>query len=477
MDIRLPDYKLRYEVSNILRVFLPDADITADKPSDPDSVTVICRSVGEQSENILTLVLGDTTKVYSSMSSDALGDIEHSVCRMLYKALCEVTGQRPPWGILTGVRPARLLRGLLDGGKSDAEAAEIFTQGNYVSREKTELCFRTLGREKALLSAIGPEDVSLYITIPFCPSRCSYCTFVSHSVESAAKLIPDYVDRLVEEIEANAALVKDSGRRIKTIYVGGGTPTALSAAQLERILSAVAQNFDLNDCNEYTVEAGRPDTITDDKLALLCENGVTRISINPQTLNDSVLERIGRRHTARQFFDVYAMARSFPLNINVDLIAGLDGDDEPSFRRSLDGVIYLAPENITVHTLTVKHGAELAGRRALLPSAAEASDMISYAHSALADAEYAPYYLYRQKGTIGALENVGYTRADFDCGYNVYIMEECHTIIAAGAGGVTKLVAPDGRVSRVFNLKYPYEYISRFDEILGRKREIADALK
>lgn len=476
MNVHLPSDKLRYEVENLLRVFLPDVEPEEDGDKG-DSLTVSLEEGEDGTRCALALTLDGRRYDEREPCGADDAETERAVCRALYRALSAATGKTPPWGILTGVRPVKLLHELLREGNTPEQADRILARERLVSEEKRALCLRTAREQTGILSQASPELVSLYVAIPFCPSRCSYCTFVSHSVESAAKLIPDYVDRLCEEIAVTGEILRERGKKLATVYIGGGTPTALSTPQLERILGAIRGAFDLPAGMEYTVEAGRPDTITGEKLFLLMENGVTRVSINPQTLNDRVLERIGRRHTARQFFEAYDLARQFPLHINVDLIAGLSGDNLFSFRRSLDGVLRLEPENITVHTLTLKHGARLTREQDReLPSERSVTQMISGAQRTLDEAGYAPYYLYRQKGSVAALENVGFTLPDFACRYNVYIMEELHTIISVGAGGVTKIVPPAGRITRIFNYKYPYEYVGRFEEVLRRKETLSQAL-
>lgn len=320
-----------------------------------------------------------------------------------------------------------------------------------------------------------PNSVSLYISIPFCPSRCSYCTFTSHSVEKAAKLIPQYVTLLCSELEDIAVLIEELGLHLETVYMGGGTPTVLTAQQLDDVLSTVNRCFDMSGVREITVEAGRPDTITAEKLSVLKKNGVERISINPQTMDDEVLAEIGRRHTAKDVKDAFALARTFNFNsINMDLISGLPGDNAEKFRRTIDEVLAMSPDNITLHTLTVKHGANLAPMAQSI-FAKTVDEMNEYAYDEFAKAGYFPYYLYRQKGTVDNLENTGFCKPGKEGIYNIFIMDETHSIISAGAGGVTKMKAPYGKkIERIFNFKYPYEYIERFELMNERKEQVKD---
>ena len=332
-------------------------------------------------------------------------------------------------------------------------AYDYFTKKLLVSEPKARLAQSVAGTEQEI-AALGDErSFSLYIAIPFCPSRCSYCSFVSHSIThaNAAKLLPVYVDDLCRELEITGKIVRDIGLRLESIYIGGGTPGILSAEQMEKVCSAVENSFDLSAVREYTVELGRPDTVTQEKLDLLRDHSVDRISINTQTLNDSVLEAVGRKHTAADFFSSYALAEKSGFeNINVDLIAGLPGDTLESFKKSVDGVVSLAPANT-------------------------AGKMIDYSHSVLFDNGYIPYYMYRQSRCVGNLENVGWCKPGTECRYNVFMMEETHTVLAAGAGAVTKLKKPGSNyIERIFNYKYPYEYNARFDTLMERKKRISE---
>lgn len=336
-------------------------------------------------------------------------------------------------------------------------------------------------------AGIFPRDYSLYVSIPFCPTRCAYCSFVSHSIDRAGKLVPDYLDCLERELEAVAALASERSLRLKTVYIGGGTPTTLSAEQLNRLIAVIGRRFELDDIEEFTVEAGRPDTITREKLLALRRGGATRLAINPQTLDDRVLEAIGRRHTSAQVLAAFALARECGFdNINMDLIAGLPLDSLAGFERTLEGVLSLRPEGVTVHTLSMKRSASMTARPGSLPagvaprgdqaaglSGEEVARMLDVASRHLFSAGYAPYYLYRQSKMLGNLENVGWSLPGREGYYNIYMMNELHTVLAAGAGAVTRLKDPrTGDIERVFNFKYPYEYIDRFDQMLGRKEAI-----
>ncbi len=401
---------------------------------------------------------------------------ELALGRAFFRAASLLTGITPPWGTLTGIRPVKLVRSRLAVGMKPEEIINDFKRQYYTNENKTRLCLKTAVAEQRIVSLSREDSASLYISIPFCPSRCLYCSFISHDVEKSAKLMPEYVSLLCEELKQTGQLVDELGLKLETIYMGGGTPTVLSAKQLEAILGTVKKSFKTDTLREYTVEAGRPDTITRDKLDAILEGGARRISINPQTLDDAVLRRIGRAHTAVDVYKSFALAREAGVPcINMDLIAGLPGDTPEGFRKTLEGVIGLSPEAVTVHTLAMKRASRLVTLDGgLYDAQGEAANiMLQDAEDLLCAAGYAPYYLYRQKNTLGGLENTGYSKPGFEGLYNVFIMDETHTILAAGAGGVTKMRQPRGQlIERVFNFKYPYEYISRFGEIISRKKKV-----
>mgnify|MGYP000830697641 FL=1 len=402
-------------------------------------------------------------------------DNELVSAQLLYKLLCDFTGLTQPWGILTGVRPVKLLRRLAEESNEE-QAVKKFEKDFFVSNEKIALSRETEHNERKILELSKPESFSLYVGIPFCPSRCSYCSFVMASIERAEKLIEPYTKLLCEEIKRTAEIANKLGLRLETVYFGGGTPTTLSAEQLDTVLGTVNKSFDMSTCREFTVEAGRPDTIDIAKLFALKENKVDRISINPQTVNDEVLKTIGRKHTAQQFFDAFELARKCGFdNINTDLIAGLPTDTPESFKNSLDSIVRLNAECITVHTLCMKRASRLTteGVTLDLQQARDAREMLAYTQNILGQNEYIPYYMYRQSRMVGNLENVGWSKRGFESLYNVYVMDETHTILACGSGGVTKLKRnnPD-YLERIFNFKYPYEYIDRFDELIQRKSGI-----
>lgn len=380
------------------------------------------------------------------------------------------------WGVMCGIRPAKNVRELAEEGFSNEEIRDIFKNVYEVSAEKTELAMTVAENEKMLLRSIGENSVSLYIGIPFCPTRCVYCSFVSTDIRVSGKYMAEFADKLLIEIDKTAETVKKIGAYVENIYIGGGTPTTLDADTFKKIFERLYSDFDLSHLKEFTVEAGRPDTITNEKLSVLKKYGVNRISINPQTMNDETLKRIGRSHDSNMIRNAFLMAEKIGFDvINADLIAGLPGETPQMFEYSLNEVIKLCPENITVHSLCLKRAADFKMTDNKLAESETMNKMLSYTQRRMKEEGYEPYYMYRQKNSSGNLENVGYAKKGTMSAYNVNIMEEKQTILAMGGGGSTKLIIGD-RIERIFNFKDPLEYIRRFDEILAKKDEILKIL-
>ncbi len=409
-----------------------------------------------------------------SQLSEKLGRdrvLQRIVKLSFYKAGVAALGNAPAWGALTGIRPGKLITQRLEQGQSPQAAVRALCREYFVAPDRAALCADTAQACLRAEKLLAPRDISMYVGIPFCPSRCAYCSFVSHSVEKSLKLMSPYVDALLREIAAAGQAVAESGFRLRSLYIGGGTPTTLPAPDLERLLSALERHFDLSALLEYCVEAGRPDTVTPERLAVLAKHGVSRVSVNPQTMQDKVLETIGRRHTAADIRRAVALVRdSGPFALNMDLIAGLPGDDPAGFRDTLSQVLDLQPENVTVHTLALKRGSRLRLEGAPIPGEAAVAAMLDYARPTLRQAGFHPYYLYRQKFMAGSFENVGWALPGYDSLYNICIMEELHTILALGSGGVTKLTDQrQGRIERLFNPKYPQEYMQNLEKVLENK--------
>lgn len=473
MNLYVKNHNFHFELENLTRLFFPNEKITVIRDFSEPQPPYIYTEVSDKIT--ISVNIGSFNKSETAVKKLVDDDNELVSAQLLYKLLCDFTGLTQPWGILTGVRPVKLLRRLAEES-SEEQAVKKFEKDFFVSNEKIALSRETEHNERKILELSKPESFSLYVGIPFCPSRCSYCSFVMASIERAEKLIEPYTKLLCEEIKRTAEIANKLGLRLKTVYFGGGTPTTLSAEQLDTVLGTVNKSFDMSTCREFTVEAGRPDTIDIAKLFALKENKVDRISINPQTVNDEVLKTIGRKHTAQQFFDAFELARKCGFdNINTDLIAGLPTDTPESFKNSLDSIVRLNAECITVHTLCMKRASRLTteGVTLDLQQARDAREMLAYTQNILGQNEYIPYYMYRQSRMVGNLENVGWSKKGFESLYNVYVMDETHTILACGSGGVTKLKRnnPD-YLERIFNFKYPYEYIDRFDELIQRKSGI-----
>lgn len=380
----------------------------------------------------------------------------------------EILGYRPSWGMLTGVRPSKVAMEMLLNCNSKAKVRKILNNDYFVIPKKAALATDIARREQRLIGTPNVRDCSIYISIPFCPSRCSYCSFVSYTTPKLLSLIPAYLDKLCSELTQILDTVNELKLNLKTIYIGGGTPTILSADQLERILVLINDKIDVSLLEEFTLEGGRPDTITADKLSVAKKYGVTRVSVNPQSLNEGVIKSIGRSHTIDDFYRAYDLAKSSGIDcINTDLIAGLPGDNFKYFSATFDKIIALEPENITVHTFCVKKAADILTQNQNIYSikGGDVGKCVDYSQLRSQAAGYVPYYMYRQKNTVGNYENVGFALEGTEGLYNIYMMEEVHSILAVGAGAVTKLVEyypaniATTKIIRHFNPKYPYEYL------------------
>ena len=487
MKLYLKGHDYKYATEQMLLTLFP-----GERPSYPD------RPAGEGEDSLtLSLSLGArwataravltrdgrrwTAAARAPVPAPDAGRVERDrvlqrvVKNAFYRAGVQALGREPPWGGLTGVRPVKLPTRALEQGATRRQADRLLRDLYRVSAPRRALALDCAQATLAAKRTLAPEDVSLYVGIPFCPTRCAYCSFVSAGVGRTVSLMEPYVDALCREIAAAGAAVRRGGRRIKSVYIGGGTPTTLSPALLDRLMGALEGAFDLSACAEYTVEAGRPDTITAEKLSVLRERGCTRVSVNPQSMDDRVLAAIGRAHSAADILQAWDLVRraGFPY-ANMDLIAGLPADTPEGFRASLDQVLSLGPENVTVHTLALKKGSRLTlEKNGALPAPEQVSAMLDYAWGALRAAGYAPYYLYRQKYMSGGFENVGWCRPGAESLYNICMMEELHTILSLGSGGVTKVIDPRaGSLVRQANPKYPKEYIETLDPILQAKENL-----
>ena len=395
-----------------------------------------------------------------------------------YLAAVQLLPNAPAWGALAGVRPTKITtKHLLEGGNAKS-ADQLLKDVYFVTPQRRKLAVDCSLSTANAASLLESTDVSLYVGIPFCPTRCAYCSFVSRTVGKRTELIEPYLTALLEEIRVTGQLLANSGRKVRTIYIGGGTPTTLSEDQMALLLDTISASFDLSRLIEFTVEGGRPDTLNAQKLRSIAAHGVDRMSINPQTMNDVVLKASARPHKAADVLQAYqdAVDAGFKA-INMDLIAGLPKDTVESFCASLDAVVALDPANITVHTLALKKDADLFQHRDDLSSAEDVTRMVAYATETLTAHGYKPYYLYRQKYMSGSFENVGWSRDGLDCLYNIYMMEEVHTILSVGGGSISKVNLPDGKLVRFPNPKFPEQYIEMLPAVLEKKKEMFALLK
>ena len=478
MELFLSGPAFRYECENLCRLFFPYSPVKVELweqplPPSPAEGPWAWTSI-EKGENAYQyrVIVSDQGRLLERHGS-APDLQEYAMTNLLYGAFVELTGTHPAWGMLTGIHPVKLLRQYVEELGEEA-GMRRFLDHCHVTPPKAELARRVLHAQAPAVEALNENDFSLYVSIPFCPTRCAYCSFVSQDVEPAKKLMDPYFQLLLVELEKVSQVTRDLGLSPVTVYIGGGTPTTLSAAQLSALCGKIRQVFDLSRCTEFTVEAGRPDTITKEKLLALREADITRISINPQSLSDQVLKNIGRRHTAQDIVEAFQLAQRLGFeNINADLIVGLPGDNLESFQKTLRGVIGLGASNVTVHSLALKRSARLnapGGDLSLHSKSQETAAMMDYSIQQLTQAGFEPYYLYRQTRMAGNLENTGWAKPGTDCRYNIYTMDESSSVIACGAGGVSKLKDPySGRLERIFNFKHPAEYITRNQEILERK--------
>ena len=395
-----------------------------------------------------------------------------------YLAALQLLPAPPAWGALAGVRPTKLsTRHLLEGG-TEAGADQLLKDVYYVTESRRKLALSCSQSTVAAAALLEPQDISLYVGIPFCPTRCTYCSFVSRTIGKRTELIDPYLQTLLQEIAVTGKLLAESGKQLRSVYIGGGTPTSLSTEQMVQLLDALHASFDLSRCLEFTVEAGRPDTLSPEKLQAIRDHGADRVSINPQTMRDQVLRACGRPHKGEDVLRAYQWARDAGFDaINMDLIAGLAQDTAEGFRQSLDTVAALNPENITVHTLALKKDADLFQNRQSLPPVEAVTDMVDYAGETLAAHGYHPYYLYRQKYMSGSFENVGWSKPNKDCLYNIYMMEELHTILSLGGGGMNKVNLPNGRLERFHNPKFPEQYIEMLPHVLQEKQALFALMK
>ena len=469
--------EFEYDAYTLVKAFFPKEEVKM--------FYIQEEQVPDECENRISIEYGEQVVIRLSLGGISLEGREdydqeedrkvrkNKLKQVLYKLLSQATGQTLPWGNLTGIRPTKIAMGLIESGMSNAQAAEYMRNTYFTSNEKTALAITIANWERELLKDIDYENgYSLYVGIPFCPSICLYCSFSSSPLERWRNQVDAYLDALLKELDFIAEAMKD--KVLDTIYIGGGTPTTLEPYQIRRLLSHISEKFPVEQVKEYTVEAGRPDSITREKLQALREFPVTRISVNPQTMNQATLDLIGRKHTVEDTRHAFALARECGFdNINMDLIVGLPGEQKEDVQCTLEEIKKLDPDSLTVHSLAVKRAARLNmfkdqyQEMGFINNQEIMNLAMEYAH----DCQMGPYYLYRQKNMCGNLENIGYAKVDKAGIYNILIMEEKQSILAAGAGASTKFVFQNGeRIERAENVKDVANYISRIDEMIERKR-------
>ncbi len=472
MKIIINGHSFEDAVRQILQLFF---DINAD-------FTVVSDLIVSKNTYTATakITLGDKTaggEFSTELISPEKREVTDVVKKSVFFAAKKLSDMPTPWGISTGIRPAKTARMMLDDGKEDGEILRFMEEYYLVTPKKARLSLDVAKKEKSLLENRPGDGISLYVGVPFCPTRCAYCSFISQAVAHNKKFVEPFVNALLKEIEETAEMADDFGFKTETIYIGGGTPTTLSPENLEKIIRKLKECFDISLLHEFTVEAGRPDTFTDEMVAMLYENGIDRLSINPQTMNEKTLERIGRRHTTEDIRRAFEMARKYKdFSINADIIAGLPGETTEDFSKTVMEVCALSPDAVTVHTMYLKRAASIIGDFEKLRFADDMDKMVQHAYDSLTDGGYNPYYMYKQRNTLGNLENVAFSKDGHESLYNIYIMEEIQTILAMGGGGSTKMVKGD-RIERVFNPKDAADYITRIDEIIERKRKALEFLR
>ena len=473
MKLTLIGHEDRYAVEQLQMALFPDT-------ADGDAVSTLHR--GKTWLTATTKITMDGRTITASRRLKAAEEDvrlrRQTLQQSYYAAAVQLLNAIPAWGALAGVRPTKISTKHILAGGTPKSADKLLKDVYYVTPERRNLAVDCSISTVKAANLLEESDVSLYIGIPFCPTRCSYCSFVSRTIGKRTELMESYLQALYKEIEITGKLMKESGRSVRSIYIGGGTPTTLTSIQMAQLLDTIRDSFDLSRCLEFTVEGGRPDTLSAEKLQTIFDHGADRMSINPQTMEDHVLRACGRPHKASDVLRAYSEAVDAGFKaINMDLIAGLPEDTLEGFCRSLDTVIGLNPANITVHTLALKKGADLFEKRVNLPSGEEVTQMVDYANTKLRQLGYKPYYLYRQKYMSGSFENVGWSRDGLDCLYNIYMMEEVHTIISLGGGGMNKVSLPGGKIERFHNPKFPEQYIEMIDNVLKQKEELFSLMK
>ena len=482
LQVTLINHDFKYEVAELIKLFTTQFEFVDEK----NFAKVLENRLLTHNNNLIT-----TTRYYEnysvrfeekdSINIEGLSEQEikkltkEMIKRTMFKVLRRIFNTYVPWGILTGIRPVKIVHTLLDNNVSDEDIRHNLKTNYLISDEKIDLALEIAKRERVFVYPIDKNKISLYVSIPFCPTRCYYCSFPANPMDKFGKLREEYTDKLIEEIKGVSKLIKEANKEIETLYIGGGTPTTLEPEQLDRLIIALNKELDLSNIKEFTVEAGRPDSITRQKLEVMKKHNVSRISINPQTMNDETLVKIGRNHSVAEIIECFNMARSMGFdNINMDIILGLVDEDIEMVRNTLEEIKKLSPESLTVHTLAVKRASNLKENihEYELTQYEEMIEMIDLSMQYTKEMGLNPYYMYRQKHMLGNLENIGYAKQGYECIYNIQIMEEKQSNYAVGAGSISKFVYVDeDRIERVDNVKNVEQYIDRYEEMIERKKK------
>lgn len=476
LQVRLDQQQYEYDIHSLVKAFYPTEDVKVEVENragielDRHTIGIAFMGGTAQDETVITILNQDgMPREYRQKTGD-----KDDFKKFLYQSLSDFTGKELPWGNLTGIRPTKLPMGMFEEGKSEEEILSWLKDRHLVSEEKALLSIDIAKRERKILSELNYDNgYSLYIGIPFCPTTCLYCSFTSYPLCVWKNRIGDYLQALFREIEFTGEAMKD--RELDTVYIGGGTPTTLEPEHLAKLLAKIRETFDFSHVKEFTVEAGRADSITREKLEVLKEYGVGRISVNPQTMHDKTLKLIGRQHTVAQVEEAFHLARELGFdNINMDIILGLPGETVQDVRETIERIKTLDPDNLTVHSLAIKRASKLS--QWIIENGYESmhntDETMEIAKAGAEELQMKPYYLYRQKNMSGNFENVGYAKEGKNGIYNILIMEEKQTIVALGAGSITKVVLPDGRIERADNVKDVELYINRIDEMIQRKKDL-----
>ena len=482
LNVILKGHDFKYEVAELIKLFTTQFKFVDNK----DVGMTLENSVVYYNDKVFskTVYLENYQAIYDSLDHRSIAGLseqeikkvtKETIKRSMYNVLMKKFNSYVPWGILTGIRPVKIVHTLLDKNLSDEDIRENLKTNYLISDEKIDLALNIAKRERKFIYPIDKNKISLYVSIPFCPTRCYYCSFPANPLKQFGHLKKDYIDKLIIEIKGLAKLLKETNKEIETLYIGGGTPTTLDAEEMDILIKALFKELDLSKIKEFTVEAGRPDTINREIQECLKKNNVTRISINPQTMNQETLDKIGRGHSVEEIKEAFNLAREIGFdNINMDLILGLEGENVEMVRNTLEEIKKLSPESLTVHTLAIKRASKLKEKmdEYVLTQYEEMVKMIDLSMEYAKEMNLNPYYMYRQKQMLGNLENIGYAKEGYECIYNMQIMEEKQSNYALGAGSISKFVYVDeDRIERVENVKNVEQYIDRVEEMIDRKKE------